>query len=108
MEHQDWTPVTLNTKTVNAKKSEHNKKLSQKSPNLDVKIEGFVESKLDNLLNETEILKNNELKNERNYKYQFNNDLFMEIFDFVYPQIEEITQKDLATSAHDAMYDRKV
>ena len=39
MEHQDWTTVTLNTKAVNATKGEYNKKLSQKSPTLDVKVE---------------------------------------------------------------------
>jgi ribosome-binding protein aMBF1 (putative translation factor) len=39
MEHQDWNPVTFNNKLLNAKKSEFNKKLSQKSSSQDVKIE---------------------------------------------------------------------
>lgn len=39
MEHQDWNPVTFNNKLLNAKKSEFNKKLSQKSSEQDVKIE---------------------------------------------------------------------
>jgi len=39
MEHQDWNTVTFNTKLVNAKKNEYNKKLSQKSSSQDVKIE---------------------------------------------------------------------
>ena len=75
---------------------------------LDYKIERFIEGKLDGLLNETQILKNNELKNERNYKYQFNNELFVEIYDFVYPLIQEITERDLANSANDENYERKI
>lgn len=75
---------------------------------LDFKIERFIEEKLDGLLNEKEILRNNELKNERNYKYQFDNELFVEIYDFAYPLIKEITEKDLAKSANDENYERKI
>lgn len=39
MEHQDWNTITLNTKSTNAKKSEINKKISQKISSQDVKIE---------------------------------------------------------------------
>jgi hypothetical protein len=75
---------------------------------LDYKIERFIDSKLDVMLNETQILKNNELKNNRNYKYQFDNDLFVEIYDFIYPLIKETTQKDIANSANDENYERKI
>lgn len=75
---------------------------------LDYKIERFIEPLLDNLLNETQILKNNELKNERNYKYQFNNDLFIEIYEFIYPLLEETTKRDIANSANDENYERKI
>ena len=75
---------------------------------LDLKIESFIETRLDGLLNETEILKNNELKNERNYKYQFDNALFVEIYEFAYPLIEKITQQDLEASINDDDYDQKV
>ena len=75
---------------------------------LDYKIERFIESRLDDLLNENQILKNNELKNERNYKYQFDNKLFVEIFDFIYPLLKEATERDLANSANDKNYEHKV
>lgn len=80
--------------------------------NLDLIIDSFVESKLDATLNETEILKNNELKNERNYKYQFDNTLFQEIFEFVKPAAEKAVKDDLenhlASIGEDEDYLRKV
>jgi hypothetical protein len=76
--------------------------------NLDIKIERFVESRLDELLNETEILANNELKNAKKYKYQFDNDLFNEIYDFILPLIKEVTERDIANSANDDNYERKI
>jgi len=62
---------------------------------LDFQIESFIESRLDELLNYQEILENNELKNDRGYKYQFDNDLYNEIYDYVYPLIEKYTKIDL-------------
>jgi hypothetical protein len=76
--------------------------------NLDEKIETFIEIALDKVLNEKEILANNELRNERGYKLQFGNELFDEIYSFVYPAIEEIVQRDLSASAGDDNYETKV
>lgn len=80
--------------------------------NLDFTIDSFVEQKLNNCLNETEILKNNELKNERNYKYQFDDVLFQEICDFVHPLIKQATEDDLLNHltniGEDDEYDKKV
>jgi len=75
---------------------------------LDAKIERFIENKLDAVLNENQILKNNELKNERNYKYQFSNELFIEIYDFMGPLIKEASERDIANSANDENYERKI
>ncbi len=38
MEHQDWNTITLNTKSTNARKSEINKKISQKISSQEIKI----------------------------------------------------------------------
>lgn len=75
---------------------------------VDFKIENFVAQKLDNLLNENEIIANNELKNERNYKFQFDNSLFNEIYEFVYPLVQEVVEKDLVKSVNDENYETKI
>ena len=79
---------------------------------LDFKIDSFVERKLDTILNATEILKNNELKNERGYVYQFDNKLFIEIFDFIQPLLIQATKDDLEKHSmsigEDEEYFRKI
>ncbi|MFA7127596.1 MAG: hypothetical protein WC136_00330 [Sphaerochaeta sp.] len=73
----------------------------------DVHIETFIESKLDNLLSYDQIRKNNELKNANNYVYQFDNTLFEEIYEFIYPYFQEIIQKDLQDTTDTDLYELK-
>ncbi len=75
---------------------------------VDYQVEKFISDKLDAILNETEILYNNELKNGRKYKLQFGNSLFNEIFDYVYPLLKQVSAKDIANSANDDNYERKI
>jgi len=63
--------------------------------NLDETIESFINNKLDNILNETEIKRNNELKNSRGYNYQFGIELFDDIYEFVYPLLKESIEDSL-------------
>ena len=73
----------------------------------DVHIETFIESKLDNLLSYDQIRKNNELKNATNYVYQFDNTLFEEIYEFIYPYFQELIQKDLQDTTDPEQYELK-
>jgi len=75
---------------------------------IDYQVERFISTKLDAILNETEILFNNELKNNKKYKIQFGNALFMEIYDYVYPLLKNASARDIANSANDQNYERKI
>ncbi len=62
---------------------------------IDIKIETFIESLLDETLNDAEIQKNNELKDSRKYKYQFGIELFNKVYAHVVPVVESAVQKEL-------------
>jgi len=59
------------------------------------KVDEYINSRFDEILNYSEIKYNNELKNDRGYKYQFDLDLFNEFFDFINNLIKQDTQKEL-------------
>lgn len=83
-----------------------------KEYDIDFKMQTMIEERLDLLLNEQQILKNNELKNERNYNYQFDNNLYMEIYDYLYPLLKDSSEADLVNHStsigEDDAYSRKV
>ena len=56
--------------------------------NLDQTIDNFVNQELDKVLNEKLIIRNSEQKNRKNYINQFDNVLFMKIYDYICPLLQ--------------------
>ena len=63
--------------------------------NLDEIIDSFVNSELDKVLNEKLIVRNSEQKNKKNYINQFDNELFMKIYDYICPLLESKCNEEL-------------
>ena len=57
--------------------------------NIDNEVETYVNKRLDECLNEKVIVRNSTLSNHKTYINQFDTNLFMDIYDFLYPIIEE-------------------
>jgi len=62
---------------------------------IDEKIESFINAKLDTCLNERLIVRNSTLSNFKTYTKQFDNDLFLSIYDFICPLIENSCEEEL-------------
>jgi len=65
--------------------------------NLNEQIETYIGIKLDDCLNSVQINKNCKLKTARGYKYQFDNDLFNDICEYLLPIIRKATETELAS-----------
>ena len=63
--------------------------------NLDQTIDDFVNQELDKVLNEKLIIRNSEQKNRKNYINQFDNVLFMKIYDYICPLLESKCNEEL-------------
>ena len=63
--------------------------------NLDEIIDSFVNSELDKVLNEKLIVRNSEQKNKKNYINQFDNELFMKIYNYICPLLESKCNEEL-------------
>jgi hypothetical protein len=66
-----------------------------KKYDIDTKMTLFVDNILDNILVADEVEHNNKLKTTRGYKYQFDNSLFEEIYQYLIPVINDSIDKEL-------------
>ena len=67
-----------------------------KKYDIDFQVEQFINDKLDACLNEKLIVRNSKLKNTKSYIKQFDNELFMEIYDFICPLIKDYCDQELS------------